>query len=66
MVKKKKLYAQFGVKEYWIIDPEEKTVEIYTRKDISFTLIKRFSEKNTLESPLFPGLKIKLLQVFAF
>jgi len=66
MVKKKKLYAQFGVKEYWIIDPEEKTVEIYSRKDETFTLTKRFAEKNTLESPLLPGLKIKLLQVFAF
>ena len=66
MVKKKKLYEQFGVKEYWIIDPEEKTVEIYSRQDDSFALTKRFTEKNTLESPLLPGLKIKLLQVFAF
>jgi Uma2 family endonuclease len=66
MVKKKKLYAHFGVKEYWLVDPGEKTVEIYSLKDNSFVLAKRFCEKDILESPLFAGLKIKLLRVFAF
>lgn len=28
---KKKKYLEFGVKEYWIIDPGNKTLEIYTR-----------------------------------
>ena len=66
MVKKKKLYAQFGVKEYWIIDPGEKTAETYSLKNALFVLTKRFTEKDVLESTLLPGLKIKLLHVFAF
>ena len=66
MVKKKKLYAQFGVKEYWIIDPGEKTAETYSLKNDTFILMKRFSEKDVLESILLPGLKIKLVHVFAF
>jgi len=66
MVKKKKLYAQFGVKEYWILDPGEKTAETYTPKNALFVLTKRFTEKDVLESPLLPGLKIKLSHVFAF
>lgn len=66
MVKKKKVYARFGVKEYWLVDPGEKTVEIYVLEDHSFALAKRFGEKDALESPLLPGLKIKLPRVFAF
>jgi len=54
------------VKEYWIIDPGEKTAETYTLKNDTFMLIKRFSEKDVLEATLLPGLKIKLLHVFAF
>jgi Uma2 family endonuclease len=66
MVKKKKLYAQFSIKEYWIIDPGEKTAETYTLKVDTFILMKRFSEKDVLESTVLPGLKIKLSDVFAF
>jgi Uma2 family endonuclease len=66
MVKKKKIYAQFGVKEYWIIDPGEKTAETYSLKDNSFFLTKRFTEKDILESTLLPRLKIELSHVFAF
>lgn len=35
---KKSLYARNGVKEYWIIDPKNKSVEIYSLKDSSFEL----------------------------
>ncbi len=66
LVKKKKLYARFGVKEYWIVDPAEKTVEAHVLKDRSFVLIKSYSETETLESPLLSGLAIGLGSVFSF
>lgn len=66
LVKKKKIYASFGVKEYWIVDPEEKTVEIYLLGNNAFTLSKRFNENDILSSPLLTRLEIDLAQIFAF
>ena len=66
LVKKKKLYTRFGVKEYWIVDPIEKTVEIYTQENNNLVLTKSLSSDDLLESSLFPGLKIKLADVFAY
>ncbi len=36
---KKDLYEKYGVKEYWIIDPNEKEIYVYENKDGKFTLI---------------------------
>ena len=66
LMKKKRLYARFGVKEYWIVDPEGKTTEIHCLREGVFVLFKSFSEDDELESPLLPGLKIKLSPVFVF
>jgi len=64
IVKKKKIYARFGVKEYWISDPIEKTIEIFLPKNGVLESHKSFSQEQTLESPLLGGLKIKLSEVF--
>lgn len=66
LVKKKRLYAKHGVKEYWIIDPEEKTVEIYSLKEGVFVITQSFTEKDVLKSPMLLGLEINLTKVFEF
>ena len=35
---KKNVYEHFGVKEYWIISPKEKSIEVYYLKDGKFEL----------------------------
>ena len=64
MVQKKKLYTRFGVKEYWIVIPEEESIEIYIIKNKTYQLYKTYSGNDTLDSPYLKGLKIALKEVF--
>jgi len=66
MVKKKKLYARFGVKEYWIVDPSEKTVEVFGNKGKVFVLEKTYAQNDTLQATSIEGLKIKLSDIFEY
>jgi len=64
LVQKKKLYARFGVKEYWIVIPEESSVDLFTLKDNVFVLHKSYSKDDTLQSQLLQKLKIELKKIF--
>jgi Uma2 family endonuclease len=64
LVQKKKLYAKFGVKEYWIVIPGEELVEIYILKDNTYMLYKTYNKNHALESPYLKNLKIELKDIF--
>ena len=57
---KLKLYARFGVEEYWIIDPEGPAAEIYRREKGSPELAAKLEARDLLTSPLFPGFSLPL------
>ncbi len=50
-----KRYAQEGVKEYWIVDPSKKTIEIHELKETGFVLAGKFGDKDQIHSPYFTG-----------
>ena len=56
-------YAAHGVKEYWIIDPEEKTIEQYLLKDRKYFLNVKV-QKGIIESRVIKGFKISVEAVF--
>ena len=62
--KKMTAYSQFGVQEYWIVDPETQTIEIYARRDDKLQLAQKFSSGETVESTLLPGLRLGVRDVF--
>ena len=65
-IQKKRLYARFGVKEYWIVAPDDKLVEVYYLKDKGeYQLLKTYSENDIIESQIIRGLKIELNRIFA-
>jgi len=64
-IQKKRLYTRFGVREYWIVAPDDKLVEVYYLKDEGeYRLLKTYFEKDTIESQVIRGLKIDLNRIF--
>ena len=61
---KLKLYARYGVQEYWLIDPEECTAEVYRRKGRGFARVASLQPSDSLTTPLLPGFSV-LLQKLA-
>jgi Uma2 family endonuclease len=57
---KLKLYARSGVKEYWIIDPDGPSAEIYRRQEKGFERVKTLGASDSLTSSLFPEFSLPL------
>ena len=64
LIQKKKLYSNFGVKEYWIVVPGEKTIDINILKDKTYQLYKTLGEDDTIESQILKGFKMELKAIF--
>lgn len=64
---KREEYAQAGIPEYWIIDPDAKTVELLrlNRETELYDLAAQLTESDTLTSPTFPGFSLALTELFA-
>jgi len=66
-ITKRHLYEKFGVGEYWLVDPELETIEVYRLRRGNFRREAELSAEraDVLKSPLFPGLEIAVAEVFA-
>ena len=63
--KKYKIYEKFGVKEYWIVDPEMKSVELFTLTEQGkFLLSADFTNQGTIKSVILGGFEITLEEIF--
>lgn len=58
------LYQESGVKEYWIVETEQRIVLVYTLKNGIYIGLKPFGEDETIVSPLFSEMKITVDDVF--
>ena len=58
------LYQENEVKEYWIIDPTEKTVLMYVLLENKFIGLKPFIEDDNIKSTLFPEVNFPLSEIF--
>jgi Uma2 family endonuclease len=60
---KKELYARFGVKEYWIGDPANKSLEILSLKDGRYELHCAAEVQGKLTSLVLAGLEFDLTEI---
>lgn len=62
---KYRLYAEAGVTEYWIIDPEAGAADIYTRRGSGFVPLGHYERGGVIQSELLPGLRLPMNELLA-
>lgn len=53
-------YAQHGVQEYWLIDPEKESLEQYVLEDEAFQLLTKLSKKGEVSSTVIDGFSVNI------
>ena len=61
---KKELYAKAGVKEYWIVYPEERAIEVWVLKDGKYHLHSVSEGDGRVKSEVLKGLEVEAKEVF--
>ncbi|MCY7360246.1 MAG: Uma2 family endonuclease [Rudanella sp.] len=65
-VTKKQLYERHGVQEYWLVDPQDKLVEIYALPNGRYDLLSAATPlEGVITSNLLPGLTLDVNALFS-
>jgi Uma2 family endonuclease len=62
MERKLNLYREAGVSEYWVVDPENKSLTVYCFREVGS--IYNYKSSATVPVAVLPGLNIELDRVF--
>lgn len=58
-------YARHGVRYYWLLDPQTRTLEEYRLEGNAYRLVTQVEGAGQFQPELFPGLNIELNKVWA-
>jgi Uma2 family endonuclease len=64
-ITKRDLYARYGVRFYWLVDPEEETVRVFELQDGAYGEPTTLRAGQQLTCPLFPGITAGVGRLFA-
>ena len=62
-VEKKALYEQVGITEYWIVDPESRSIEVFALVKGVYQLHSRAVDAEVAKSRLLAGFKVSFRQL---
>lgn len=65
MIGKLNTYRLSGVKEYWIVDPRQKTIIVYSLEDYEIEYYKAYELGATAQSVFFKGLEVAVTGLFS-
>ncbi|MEW6273874.1 MAG: Uma2 family endonuclease [Bacillota bacterium] len=63
-VTKAQVYARYGVPYFWVVDPQQKTLEEYRLERGIYMLVRCWEENAVFAPELFPGLKANLKEIW--
>ena len=63
-VKKRDIYQRYGVKEFWLVFPEEKAIEVMTLDEGIYREFASAKGSGKVKSKVLAGLDVDLMEVF--
>ena len=63
-VEKRDIYEEYGVKEYWLVFPQEKAIEVLTLEDGVYRELCKGRKTGVVRSKIIVGLEVDLKEVF--
>lgn len=61
---KKDTYEANGVKEYWILSPDTKTIEVYLNQQGKFALVNTYTNTGEIPVSIFDNISLSLSDIF--
>jgi Uma2 family endonuclease len=61
---KKDIYEQFAVREYWIVDPQNRSIEVYRIEQGRYRLFSFAEEEGVVKSSVLEGFELEVGMVF--
>lgn len=65
VVIKKKLYAEAGIREYWIVDPQERSITVLSLEGASYRTAGEYKPGDQAASVLLPGFTVDVTAAVA-
>lgn len=62
---KRKLYAKYGLAEYWVVDREDRLIRVFRLQDKTLEEVAIFRDEDVITSPLLPNFELKPQTIFS-
>ena len=62
---KRQLYAKYGIAEYWIVDSENRSVEVYRSSAAQLESIVSLRDEDQITTPLLPDFRLDVTAIFS-